>query len=504
MINIDKKFVENNSNSLKDISIGSLSKYPEKIIQFGEGNFLRAFADWQFNDLIKAGLFEGSIVVVQPIENGMIDIINKQDCLYTLLQRGIQNGQKVEKKDIISCISRGINPYSQWNDYLALASNPDMRFVISNTTEAGISYVETLKLFDQCPKSFPAKVTILLYERYKYFKGNPEKGFVFLTCELIEKNGDKLKSCIIRHALDWDLDTDFIRWVEESNYFCNTLVDRIVPGYPKEEFEKITAELGYVDKLLVTSESYHLWVIQGDKNIQDELPFVEAGLNVIWTNDITPYTTLKVRILNGMHTMFTIPAFLSGKNTVSESFQDELIRKFILHGLNDEILPSLNMPEKEKNSFSEIVLERFQNPFIKHYLLSLTLNSVFKFRVRVIPSLINYWEIKKEVPKILAFSLSTLFLFYKGLFNADNQYYGKRANENYVIKDDTDVIRFFFNAYNKFYSDPEKLCRKLLSNDNFWGMDLNIFPGLTKEIVYYYQKISKYGVKESILELIGD
>ncbi|HLP17393.1 MAG TPA: tagaturonate reductase, partial [Bacteroidota bacterium] len=484
------------------ITIGSLEAAPERIIQFGEGNFLRAFVDWQFNELSRRGLFSGSIVLVQPLKEGMINEINEQDGLYTLLQRGIQHGAQVERTDIITSVKRGINPYENWSEYLACARNPEMRFMISNTTEAGISYVETKQPTTECPQSFPAKVTAFLLERFTAFAGDPDKGMIIIPCELIKQNGDHLKSCILKHAADWKCDRAFTEWIERSNHFCNTLVDRIVPGYPKDEIEAVKSRLGYEDKIVVATEPFHLWVIQGDAVVRRELPFTEAGLNVVWTDDIKPYRTLKVRILNGSHTLFTIPALLAGKHTVRESVEDPLVGKFFEQGLFGEILPALAFPEKEKREFAEAILERFKNPFIKHYLSSITLNSVSKFTVRVLPSLLESYDQTGRIPKAMTLSLAALIRFYNGTRDAHGAFSGCANGHAYAIKDDDEVIRFFESQSALYANDPDTLCKNVLAQQQFWGRDLNAVEGLTSAVTASYRSILEWGMAGAMMKAI--
>lgn len=327
--------------------------------------------------------------MVQPLANGTVNLLNEQDGLYTMLLRGIRNGKRIERTEIITSVSRGVNPYTDWKAFLDNAHNPDLRYIMSNTTEAGIAYSTTPFPENECPASFPAKVTAFLYERYKKFGASHESGMVIIPCELIEDNGTALRDCVVRHSIDWELEDGFLEWLDGSNYFCNTLVDRIVPGYPKDEIETLTKKIGYEDKLLVSGELFHLWVIQANPKIKDELPFVRAGLNVVWTDDITPYRTLKVRILNGAHTMMAIPSLLAGIDSVKGTVEDPVMKGFIREGLFNEILPTLDASGEVKMDYARNVLERFRNLFIKHYLSSITLNSVSKFRVRVLPSILR-------------------------------------------------------------------------------------------------------------------
>lgn len=375
--------------------------YTEKIIQFGEGGFLRGFADWMIQKVNDKTDFNGSVVVVQPIKQGLCDVLTEQGCVYTHVCRGSE-GVEVSKIDVIS---RCVKPYDDFDSYLALATEPSFRFVISNTTEAGIAFDDRDKITDTPASSFPAKLTQLLVKRYE----SGLKGFVFLPCELIDRNGDNLKKCIIKYAQLWDLSDDFVRWINEENIFCNTLVDRINTGYPKGE--AICEEYG--DKMLNTSEYFHLWVIEGYPELLSELPFDKCGLNVIVTNELERYRTRKVRILNGAHTSLIPYALLSGLETVGDCMKDETMLKHVRDCVYGEIIPTLDLPEDELLDYADNVLVRFSNPYIKHYLSSIALNSVSKFKVRVLPSILEYKRRFGVYPKNLTFALGKLIEFYK-------------------------------------------------------------------------------------------
>jgi tagaturonate reductase len=475
--------------SFPNVRIGSLKPMPEKVLQFGEGNFLRAFVDWQFNELITAGKFNGSIVVVQPLENGMVKMLNDQDGLYTVVQRGYDQGELIKKNDVITAISRGINPYSEFHEYMKCASNPDLRYIISNTTESGIEYVKQPVPEHSCPASYPAKVAILLFERFKVFKGDPSKGMILIPCELIEQNGDALKKAVLQHAADWNCGDEFIAWLGTHNYFCNTLVDRIVPGYPKDEADELCAAFGYKDDLVVACEVFHKWVIQGAPIVRQELPFESIGLNVVWTDDITPHRTLKVRILNGAHTTFTIPAFLSGKEFVRESMEDETVGAFIRDAVFEEILPTLKFDPSEKEKFASAVLERFKNPYIKHALISITLNSVSKYKVRVLPSLLEYQRMNHRLPKRLCVGLAALIRFYRPTEKTEKGYLGEFQGRSYPIQDSAEIVEFFKRAWQDHADQPEKLVSTILSHKEFWGMDLTTVPELSTTITEQLKQI---------------
>lgn len=359
----------------------------ETVLQFGTGNFLRGFADYFIDALNKQGLYDGKIVVVSPTNSKAVEKINAQKGRYNLILRGIENGEEISSINEINSISCAVNPYADFDGFLSLAKNPDLRFIISNTTEAGISFDDICKITDKPAGSFPAKLTQFLYERYK----NNLNGFVILACELIDNNGKELEKCVLKYAEKWNLSDDFISWIKTENTFCNTLVDRIVTGYPKDEAEHIFDEIGYRDNLLDTAEPYHLWVIEGD--FEDELPFQKAGFNVIWTDNVAPYKKMKVRILNGSHTSLVFPSLLCGVETVGESLKDEQLNAFLNTCLFDYILPMLDNTDEIK-SFANAVLERFSNPYIRHLWKSISLNSVSKFTARVLPTVNDYIDKK--------------------------------------------------------------------------------------------------------------
>jgi tagaturonate reductase len=440
--------------------------WPEKVLQFGEGNFLRAFVDWMIDRLNEAGRFGGRVAVVQPIAQGLIDVLNEQDGLYTLLLRGIEKGEVTEQRRLITAISRGIDPYTEWAAYLAAAENRHLRFIVSNTTEAGIAHVEEAWDPDQCPASFPAKLTALLHRRFTCFDGAPDKGLLILPCELIDKNGQHLREIVLRLIKEWALPDAFADWVATHNVFFNTLVDRIVTGYPKAEAAEIGAELGYEDRLLDTGELFHLWVIEGDVKYRSELPLDEIGLNVIWTEDLAPYRERKVRVLNGAHTLTVPVALLSGLETVKAAVEDPRVGAFMRRAIFSEILPHLDLPQAEKAAFADSVLERFANPFIHHRWIDIALNSISKFKTRCLPTLADYVAAKGSAPPLLSFSLAALIRFYKE---------GK-------VRDDEAVLSFFKALGEGQAADSAAICRQVLANAAFWGQDLNTLPGLTEAV----------------------
>jgi tagaturonate reductase len=478
-------------------------------LQFGEGNFLRGFADWMIHSMVEKKVFNGKVVVVQPIERGMADVVNAQKGAYTIITRGIMNGKTVDETRLVNPISRCINPYSRYDDFISCADNPDLRFIISNTTEAGISYEEGMSINDKPQKSFPGKVTAFLYRRFTAFKGATDKGIVLIPCELIDRNGDNLRKIVFRHAEEWNLGKEFTAWLQNSCAFLNSLVDRIVPGYPRDEAESICRKLGYKDALLDTVEPFHLWVIGGDQKYAKELPFDKAGLNVIWTNDMTPYRTRKVRILNGAHTSMVLAAYLAGLDIVLECMTDTRFKTFLKKALEDEIIPTLDMPRDDLESFAASTLERFANPFIKHQLLSISLNSVSKFKARVLPSLLQYAHLRGELPPILTFSLASLITFYRGTSIVEGALVGTRNGESYRIMDDREILDSFASMWKEFEDEADavkaskKLVHQTLAKTAWWGEDLTRVPLLEDAVAEWVSFIEESGISEALTTLLG-
>lgn len=467
-------------------------QYPEKVLQFGEGNFLRCFVDWMFNELNKKANFNGSIVVVQPIDKGMVDMLNAQDGLYTVYLRGLQAGKVENYHETINVISRGLNPYPQFAEFLKTAENPEMRFVISNTTEAGIAYQSADKASDTPPSSFPAKLAVWLLHRYKTFNGDAAKGVHIIPCELIDKNADNLKKVILQLAADWKLEEGFVSWLQSACTFNNTLVDRIVPGYPKDRIEEITAELGYEDKQVVEGEPFHLWVIQPEnEELEKELPFPSIGLDVLYVKDVTPYKVRKVRILNGVHTTLVPVAYLYGIDTVRDSMEDPVVGKYIKDALYQEIIPTLDLPIEELEAFASAVLERFANPFIRHLLMSISLNSWAKFETRVLPSLLEYKKRKGAIPQKLAFSLAATIAFYRG----------KRGDQDIALNDDAPLLELLKGAWAKYDGTDASLAavvKEVLAYEKNWKFDLNTVEGLAEAVTKHLTTITNQGMKAAI------
>lgn len=457
----------------------------ERVLQFGGGNFLRAFIDWMFdvyNDKMNADL--GVLLVATTSFNNYKEW-QEQDGLYHVLTRGYQNGETVDSSHLVKSVSRILHLHEEWENYLKSAKNPDLRFIVSNTTEAGIRYSETDKATDLPPKEFPAKLTLWLYHRYQFFKGAKDKGCILIPVELTLKNGKNLKKCILQNAENWGLEPDFTTWINEANTFCNTLVDRIVPGV-RENLDKEWEKLGYKDAAITQGEAFHFFVIEAPQHVQEELPLNEAGLNVIFTDDQTPYRTRKVRILNGAHTSMVPVGYQYGIETVRETVEDEIMRKFVHQSIFDEIIPTLDLPDEELQQFANDVLDRFKNPFIRHELLSISLNSVSKFKTRVLPSIVEFYNQKQALPKCLVFSMAALIHFYKG---------------EIPLKDDQTAIDFIQNEW-KICDGSQAAFATMATNilkwEYAWKTDLTKVNGLQAALAKHLFAIEKDGMKAAV------
>lgn len=481
-------------NTLKELNYNGylLEQAPERVLQFGEGNFLRAFVDYFIDVMNEKVGFNSKVVLVQPIAGGEMikDFINEQEGLYTLFLRGNENGQKVNDKRVISCVSRCLNPYSEYEQYMACAQNPDLRYIVCNTTEAGIQYDPACQLTDKPASSYPAKLTQFLYERFKTFGHEKGKGFVILACELIDNNGKELEKCVLQYAEQWNLSETFINWIKEENIFCSTLVDRIVTGYPRNEAAAICESLGYKDNIINTGEVFGLWVIEGPESLKKELPFAEAGLPVLITDNHKPYKQRKVRILNGAHTSMVLGAYLAGQDIVRDCMKDDVIRDFMNQTIYKEIIPTLTLPKEELMEFAKAVTDRFNNPFIDHDLLAISLNSTSKWKARVMPSFKGYIEKYGKLPKCITASLAFYIAFYQGIRLDENGFVGMRNGVEYPIKDDQNILEFY-NAHKN--DDAMTLTNAVLSNTAFWGEDLTKIDGLCEEIANNLTIIKEQG-----------
>ncbi len=467
---------------LNRINTGLEKLQPIKVVQFGEGNFLRAFVDYAFQRLNNEVDFNAGIAMVQPLKDGMVNMINDQDGLYTLFMNGIKKGEKIQDIELITNIVKAINPYSDFAAYLALAKEEELQFIVSNTTEAGIEFIESDTPDMQPPVSFPAKLTVLLYERFQHFNGDAAKGLTIIPCELIDYNSETLKKIILQYCDLWNLGAEFKTWASDVCTYHSTLVDRIVPGYPRAEIEEYNNKLDYQDNLIVAAEPFFLWAIEGGDALKEKLPFHKTNLNVKIVDDIRPFKMIKVRILNGAHTAMVPFSLLHGNQLVMETVNGDFTGKFVNSVIN-EISETLDMDKNEIHAYTEEVMDRFKNPFIKHALADIALNSISKFKVRVLPSLLQYYNANKKLPTHLTFSLACLIQFYKGTWN----------NEALPVKDSLEIVEAFKNAWQ--LGSLDLVATTILSNDEFWGEDLTKIDGLTQAIVSALKEIEANGIE---------
>jgi len=470
----------------------SVKRYPERIIQFGEGNFLRAFIDWMVQNMNQKADFNSSVVVVQPLPTGMIDMLNEQDGLYHVNLQGLDKGVTVNSIELIDVINRSLNPYTDFDSYLKLAEQPEMRFVFSNTTEAGIAFVDCCRLDDAPASSYPGKLTQLLYHRFKTFNGAMDKGLLIFPCELIFHNGTELKKTINQYIELWNLGADFQNWFDTACGVYSTLVDRIVPGFPRKTIGEIQERIQLEDNLVVQAEIFHLLVIEAPKSIANEFPADKAGLNVLFVPDEKPYHERKVTLLNGPHTVLAPVAYLAGLNIVKESLRDDVISKFIYMVMFKELISTLDLPKKELQKFAGDVLERFNNPFVHHFLTSIMLNSFPKFKTRDLPGLKTYLERKGELPAGLVLGLAAIITYYKG---------GKRGNTEIVPNDDkaiVDLLKILWSL-----KDVEVVSKGVLAAEFIWGENLNEIPGLTEKLTFYLRIIDEFGMKEAVRTIVS-
>lgn len=467
--------------------------YPERVIQFGEGNFLRAFVDWIIYNMNEKAGFNSSVVVVQPIGgNSMVlDLLKKQDNLYHVNLQGLDNGKEVNSLTKIDVISRALNPYDDFEAYLKLAEQPEMRFIISNTTEAGIAYDPTCKLDDKPASSYPGKLVQLLYHRFKTFNGDKSKGLIIFPCELIFLNGHKLKGTIYQYIELWQLGDEFRAWFEEACGVYATLVDRIVPGFPRKDIAAIKEKIQYDDNLVVQAEIFHLWVIEAPQEVAEEFPADKAGLNVLFVPSEEPYHERKVTLLNGPHTVLSPVAYLSEVNIVRDACQHPIIGQYIHKVMFDELMETLNLPKNELKKFAEDVLERFNNPFVDHAVTSIMLNSFPKYQTRDLPGLKTYLKRKGELPKGLVLGLAAIITYYKG---------GTRADGTEIIPNDApEIMQLLKDLWAT--GDTRKVAEGVLAaKDLIWGEhgDLNTVPGLTDMITCFLKSIQEKGMQETV------
>lgn len=465
---------------------------PERIIQFGEGNFLRAFVDWIIYNMNEKTDFNGSVVVVQPIERGMIDMLNAQDCLYHVNLQGLDKGEVINDLTKIDVISRALNPYTDNDAFLALADQPEMRFVISNTTEAGIAFDPSCRLEDAPASSYPGKLTQLLYRRFKTFGGDMSKGLIIFPCELIFLNGHRLKETIYQYIELWNLGEEFKQWFEQACGVYATLVDRIVPGFPRKDIDNIKATLQYDDNMVVQAEIFHLWVIEAPERVAEEFPANKAGLNVLFVPSEEPYHERKVTLLNGPHTVLSPVAYLSGLNIVREACQHPVVGRYINKVMFEELLETLNLPKEELIQFGKDVLERFNNPFVDHQVTSIMLNSFPKFQTRDLPGLKVYLQRKGELPKGLVLGLAAIITYYKG---------GVREDGAEIVPNDAqDIMDMLRNLWQS--GCTRHVAEGVLAAEYIWGENLNDIPGLTDAVVGYLNDIQEKGMLETVKSIL--
>lgn len=468
------------------------SVMPEKVIQFGEGNFLRAFVDWIIWKMDQRTDFNGSVVIVQPLGGGMVDMLNGQDCLYHVNLQGRENGKAVNTLERIDVVSRALNPYSQFQAFMALADQPEIRFVISNTTEAGIAFDPSCKIDDQPCSSYPGKLVQLLYRRWQTFNGDPTKGLIIFPCELIFLNGHVLKDCINKYIELWKLPADFKKWFDECCGVYATLVDRIVPGFPRKEIAQIQEKISYRDNMVVQAENFHLWVIEAPKEVATEFPADKAGLNVLFVPSEEPYHKRKVTLLNGPHTVLSPVAFLSGVNIVRDACNHEVIGKYIHKVQFDELMQTLDLPMDELEKFAKDVLERFDNPYVDHQVTSIMLNSFPKYCARDLPGVKTYLERRGELPRGLVFGLAAIITYYKG---------GKRADGTEITPNDApEIMSLLTNLWAS--GDTQKVADGVLGATSIWGEDLNAIPGLNAMVKQDLDIIRDKGMLEAVKTIL--
>jgi len=473
---------------MKQLTRDRMFSRPIRFLQFGEGNFLRAFIDWQIDLLNERAGLDAGVVIVRPIGRSDFPLLDTQGGVYTTLIRGLNEaGEPVKEYRKIECVQREIDISSMYDEYIKLAHNPDLQFVVSNTTEAGIAINDTDKYDDVPPATFPAKLTRFLHERFVYFDAARHRGLIVLPCELIDHNGDALKAAVKHFAKLWELGDEFATWLDTACHFCSTLVDRIVTGYPREEIAEIEAELGYSDKFLVTAEYFYLFVIEGPAWLGEMLKLDRANLNIKLVDDITPYKQRKVGVLNGGHTAMVPVGLLAGLESVREAVDDVDVGNFLLKALDEEIIPALPLSREELDPFAADVLRRFRNPYIHHRMESIALNSWSKYAARVLPQVLNYQAQNGKLPKRLVLSLAATMQLYRGG----------------VIKlaDDAANLEWFDAAWKRVAAGEwsiAEIAKQWLAHAALWGRDLNTVPRLTEALASALETIARDGMRTAL------
>ena len=483
-------------------------KYPEKILQFGSGALLRGFLDFFVDQAHRKNLFDGSVVVVNSTRSGRGAAFNEQDGLFTLRIEGFSKGKTVKEYIVNGAISRAISAADAWNQVLACAKNPALVAITSNTTEVGITLKEDDDLKADPPQSFPGKLTAFLYERFKAFNGSEDHGLVILPTELILDNGSKLKQIVRTLAERNGLEAGFTDWLESANIFCNTLVDRIVPGTPDEaKQQSIFDELGFTDDLLTVSEVYRLFAIEGDKELlHKKVPFLRADENIIIREDITPYRERKLRILNGGHTISVAAGFLRGLKTVYDCMQDEVMEQFVTKVIHNEIVPSLDIDQAMAKAFADDVLDRFRNPFLNHALLSITLQYTSKMNMRNAPTFARYAKKFGKVPDLMCAGFAAYLLFARPQKVSEGKYYGIYEGKEYLVNDEQAgyLMHLWTEVDQKDYKQVEILVHKLLAEENLWDIRLNEIEGLADRISQYLHEFIQSGVKGTLSRAVAE
>ena len=483
--------------TLESIDYGGyiLKEAPEKVLQFGEGNFLRAFVDYWFDMSNEKAGWNGKCVLVQPIPFGLTDMINEQDGLYTLYLRGSENGEKVDRKRVISSVSRCLNPYEAdgFAEMMKVAVSDDLEYVVSNTTEAGIVYDPACALADQPCASFPGKLTQVLYTRWKAGKG----GLVILSCELIDNNGKELLKCVNQYIDQWELEEMFKNYVNQECTFCSTLVDRIVPGRIRDAAEaaRMEEENGYHDDLMDVGEVFGVWNIEGPAWLEEKLPFKAAGLNCPVVPDVTPYKKRKVRILNGAHTGFVLGAYLAGFDIVRDCMHNEAVLGYMNKMLYEEVIPTLPLDKEDLLNFAAAVQDRFNNPFVNHELMSISLNSTSKWRARNMPSFLEHIELTGKLPKCLTMSFAAYIAFFSNDIQelTEAGLVCRRPKGNcYTCSDDRWALEFYWEHRN---DSIEQLVHAVMTNAQMWGQDLTAIEGFEKATVENLKLIREKGAE---------
>ncbi|KTF17830.1 tagaturonate reductase [Pseudoalteromonas sp. 10-33] len=473
------------------------NKYPTKIMQYGEGNFLRAFIDWQIDKLNETTQLNAGVAVIRPIDYDALPLLNVQDGLYTTIIRGLnEQGESVADHRVISSINEEIPVYKEYSRYMKLAENPDLKIIFSNTTEAGIEYIDTDKLDDAPAKAFPAKLTQWLFHRFNHFNGSTEHGMVIIPCELIDYNGEKLKEIVHQYCQLWQLPNEFIQWLDNANHFCSSLVDRIVTGFPRDEHQQLQESLGYLDNFMVTAEYFHLFVIQGPQHLAQLLCLEGSDLNIKIVDDISPYKQQKVGILNGAHTALVPLAYMANIDSVGDALAEPLFEQYLTKLIFDEIIPTLDLPEDELKRFANDVLNRFRNPYICHLLLAISLNSMTKFKTRILPQLLTYAKTRQALPNMMALALAGQILFYRGI----------RNNEKIALTDAPQWLEVFDTIWQDFDKNTlslEQLVSQVLGATWHWETNLNDIPALTDTATTHLRNMLTNGVADTLTKQLG-